>query len=238
MRNDGRAHNHTRPLFIERNIIENAFSSVLISFGKTKVICTATVEESVPRFLKDTGQGWVTAEYSMLPASTNTRVRREVSKGKQSGRTMEIQRLIGRSLRAAVDLEALGEVSIVIDCDVMQADGGTRTTAINGGMIVLADTIQKLMANGTLDSNPIKHFIAATSLGLFKNDVYLDLNYEEDSSADVDLNLVMTEHGEFIEIQGTAEHAAFSEDQLAKFISVGKSGIETIITNVKEHLSI
>ena len=236
-RNDGRSPNDIRELTIQKDYIANAYSSVLISFGNTKVICTATVEDSVPRFLKDSGQGWVTAEYSMLPAATNTRVRREISKGRQSGRTMEIQRLIGRSLRAAVDLEALGEVSIIIDCDVIQADGGTRTTSITGGMIVLYDAIQKLMANGQVRSNPIHQFVAATSVGLFGNDIYLDLNYEEDSSADVDMNLIMTEHGQFIEIQGTAEHAAFSEEQLAQFISVGKSGINAILNHVKSHLN-
>jgi ribonuclease PH len=166
MRHDGRAADQLRDITIEKGFIENAQSSVLISFGKTRVICTATVEPSVPRFLKDTGSGWITAEYSMLPASANERIRREVSKGKQSGRTMEIQRLIARSLRAAVDLELLGEISIVIDCDVIQADGGTRTTSITGGMIVLYDVIQQLMAEGRLIQNPVKNFVSAVSLGL------------------------------------------------------------------------
>jgi ribonuclease PH len=218
---------------IQMNFTENAYSSVLISFGKTRVLCTASVEHSVPRFLRDSGKGWVTAEYSMLPASTNERMRREVSKGKQSGRTMEIQRLIGRSLRAAIDLEALGEISIVIDCDVIQADGGTRTTAITGGMIVLYDAVQKLLKEGSIQKNPITQMVSAISVGLVKGEVLLDLDYEEDSGAEVDLNLVMTEAGEFIEIQGTAEEKPFTSDHLAAFISVGSQGIQTIIEKVK-----
>ena len=238
MRHDGREINQLRDITIQKDFIENADSSVLISFGKTRVICTATVEDGVPRFLKETGSGWITAEYSMLPASTNERIRREVSKGKQSGRTMEIQRLIARSLRAAVDLEKLGEVSIVIDCDVIQADGGTRTTSITGGMIVLYDVIQKLIQSGRLSQNPIRNFVSAVSLGVVDGRVVLDLDYVEDSSADVDLNLVMTDDGRFIEIQGTAEKEAFSSEQLTSFLTLGKEGISTIIEKSKDLLAV
>ena len=238
MRHSGRKNNELRQITIEKDFIDTAYSSVLISFGGTKVICTATVEDGVPRFLRDTGQGWITAEYSMLPASSNERIRREVSKGKQSGRTMEIQRLIGRSLRAAVDMEALGEKSIMIDCDVIQADGGTRTTSITGGMIVLYDAIQKLMDTGQLAVNPVRNFVSAISVGLVDGDILLDLDYKEDSSADVDMNLVMTDDGRFIEIQGTAEQTPFDSDHLAEFLSVGKSGIDTIISRSKELLMV
>ena len=238
MRHSGRQNNELRPITIEKDFIENADSSVLISFGKTKVICTATIEESVPRFLKDTGSGWVTAEYSMLPACANERIRREVTKGKQSGRTMEIQRLIGRSLRAVIDLKALGERSILIDCDVIQADGGTRTTSITGGMIVLYDAVQSLISQGKLRETPIRNFVSAISIGLVGDDILLDLDYVEDSSADVDLNLVMTDDGRFIEIQGTAEQTPFSSDHLASFIEVGTNGINTIIDTVKQSLMV
>ncbi len=236
MRHDGRQPNELRDIKIEKGYIENAHSSVLISFGKTRVICTATVEDGVPRFLKDTGSGWVTAEYSMLPASANERIRREVTKGKQSGRTMEIQRLIARSLRAAIDLNALGEFSIVIDCDVIQADGGTRTTSITGGMIVLYDVIQNLIRDGRLSKNPIKNFVSAVSLGVVDGRVVTDLDYVEDSSADVDLNLVMTDDNRFIEIQGTAEKEPFSPDQLNDFLTLGKDSIQEIISKAKAAL--
>ena len=238
MRHSGRKNNELRELTIQKDFIDTAFSSVLISFGGTRVICTATVEDSVPRFLKDSGQGWITAEYSMLPASSSDRIRREVTKGKQSGRTMEIQRLIGRSLRAAVDMEALGERSIMIDCDVIQADGGTRTTSITGGMIVLYDAIQKLMSQGKLDVNPVRNFVSAISVGLVDGDVLLDLDYKEDSSADVDMNLVMTDDGRFIEIQGTAEQTPFDSNHLTDFLEVGKAGIDTIISRSKELLMV
>ena len=233
MRSNNRKNNELRPMTIEKNFIENADASALISFGKTRVICTATIEESVPRFLKDTGKGWVTAEYAMLPASSNERIRREVSNGKQSGRTMEIQRLIGRSLRAAINLDDLGERSIYIDCDVIQADGGTRTTSITGGMIVLHDAIQSLLDSQRLSVSPIQNFVSAISVGLVDNQVMLDLDYIEDSSAEVDMNLIMTDDGRFIEIQGTAEQTPFSADHLAEFLSVGKAGISTIIDTVK-----
>ncbi|MEK9726574.1 MAG: ribonuclease PH [Candidatus Margulisiibacteriota bacterium] len=238
MRHDGRQFNELREIKIERGFIENAHSSVLISFGKTRVICTATVESGVPRFLKDTGSGWVTAEYAMLPACANERIRREVTKGKPSGRTMEIQRLIARSLRAAVDLEALGEISIVIDCDVIQADGGTRTTSITGGMIVLYDVIQKLISEGRIANNPIRNFVSAVSLGVVNGQVVTDLDYVEDSSADVDLNLVMTDDGRFIEIQGTAEQEPFSSEQLGSFLALGQASIQDIIAKAKQALMV
>ncbi len=234
MRHDKRKNDELRQIKIEKNYIETVESSVLISVGKTRVICTATVENSVPRFLKDSGKGWITAEYSMLPFATSERNRREVSKGKQSGRTMEIQRLIGRALRASVDMELLGERSITIDCDVIQADGGTRTTSITGGMIVLYDAIQKLMQKGLLQVNPIRHFVSAVSVGLVNGEVCLDLDYIEDSSADVDLNLVMTDSGEFIEIQGTAEQTPFSADHLQSFLTIGGNGIQSIIDQAKQ----
>ena len=237
MRTNNRQNNELRPIEIKRNFIENADASVLIAFGKTKVICTATIEESVPRFLKDSGSGWITAEYSMLPACANERIRREVSNGKQSGRTMEIQRLIGRSLRAAVDLNALGERSIFIDCDVIQADGGTRTTSITGGMIVLYDAIQSLINANILKTNPIKNFVSAISVGLVNNHVMLDLEYLEDSSAEVDMNVVMTEDGRFIEIQGTAEQTPFSSEHLSEFLSVSQHGITTIIDTIKSSVT-
>ena len=238
MRQNNRQNNELRPITIEKNFIQTADSSVLISFGNTKVICTATIEESVPRFLKDTGSGWVTAEYSMLPACANERIRREVTKGKPSGRTMEIQRLIGRSLRAAIDLNALGERSILIDCDVIQADGGTRTTSITGGMIVLYDAIQRLISEEKISTNPIQNFVSAISVGLINDTVLLDLDYQEDSNADVDLNLVMTSDGRFIEIQGTAEQTPFSSDHLSSFLTIGTTGIETIIDKVKASLMV
>ena len=233
MRHKGRANDELREIKIERGFIETADYSVLISFGKTKVICTATVEDGVPRFLKDTGQGWVTAEYSMMPGSTSTRNRREVSKGKQSGRTMEIQRLIGRSLRAAIDMEKLGERSIIIDCDVIQADGGTRTASITGGMIVLYDAINDLISKNSISVNPIRSFISAISLGIVDGQILLDLDYEEDSSADVDLNLVMTDDSRIIEIQGTAEQVPFSQDQLSQFLAIGEQGITKLIKHIK-----
>jgi ribonuclease PH len=238
MRHSGRQNNAIRPITIEKDFIQTADSSVLISFGNTKVICTATLEDTVPRFLKDTGSGWITAEYAMLPGSSNDRIRREVTKGKPSGRTMEIQRLIGRSLRAVVDLKKLGERSILIDCDVIQADGGTRTTSITGGMIVLYDLIDQLVAKGQIKSTPILNFVSAISVGLVNGEVLLDLDYQEDSTADVDMNLVMTDDGRFIEIQGTAEKSPFSASHLASFLEVGELGIESIIQQVKQTLMV
>ena len=218
-----------REIKIERDYVKFADASVLISFGDTKVLCTATIENRVPPFLKDQGKGWITAEYSMLPGSTNPRVRRELNKGKPSGRTQEIQRLIGRSLRAVVDLEALGERSILIDADVLQADGGTRTASITGGMIVLQMAIQKLMAAGEIKQNPIREWLAAISAGIHNGEPVLDLCYEQDSTAEVDMNVVMTQSGRFIEIQGTAEQDPFTPEQLTEMLALAKKGITQLI---------
>ncbi|EOH81736.1 MULTISPECIES: ribonuclease PH [Enterococcus] len=237
MRHDGRAVQQLRPIKIETNVFKHPEGSVIISFGDTKVICSATLEESVPPFLRNSGTGWVTAEYSMLPRATNTRNRRESAKGKLTGRTMEIQRLIGRSLRAVIDLEKLGERSIIVDCDVIQADGGTRTASITGGFVALRLAINKLLANGELKKDPIKEHLAAISVGVLpEGTVVTDLDYQEDSSAAVDMNLVMTESGRFVEIQGTGEEATFDDDELNALILHGKAGIQDLIAYQKEAL--
>lgn len=237
MRHDGRAVQQLRPIKIETNVFKHPEGSVIISFGDTKVICSATLEESVPPFLRNSGTGWVTAEYSMLPRATNTRNRRESAKGKLTGRTMEIQRLIGRSLRAVIDLEKLGERSIIVDCDVIQADGGTRTASITGGFVALRLAINKLLANGELKEDPIKEHLAAISVGVLpEGTVVTDLDYQEDSSAAVDMNLVMTESGRFVEIQGTGEEATFDDDELNALILHGKAGIQDLIAYQKEAL--
>lgn len=237
MRHDGRAVQQLRPIKIETNVFKHPEGSVVISFGDTKVICSATLEDSVPPFLRGSETGWVTAEYSMLPRATNTRNRRESAKGKLTGRTMEIQRLIGRSLRAVIDLEKLGERSIIVDCDVIQADGGTRTASITGGFVALRLAINKLLANGDLREDPIKEHLAAISVGMLPDGtVVTDLDYLEDSSAAVDMNLVMTESGRFVEIQGTGEEATFDDNELNALIRHGKTGIEELITYQKEAL--
>lgn len=237
MRHDGRAVQELRPIIIETNVFKHPEGSVVINFGDTKVICSATIEDSVPPFLRGEGTGWVTAEYSMLPRATNTRNRRESAKGKLSGRTMEIQRLIGRSLRAVIDLEKLGERSIIIDCDVVQADGGTRTASITGGFVALRLAINTLLSTGELSSDPIKEHLAAISVGLLPDgSVVTDLDYQEDSSAAVDMNLVMTESGRFVEIQGTGEESTFNDEQLNALILHGKAGIEELISYQKEAL--
>ncbi|MHC5248040.1 ribonuclease PH [Enterococcus sp. LJL90] len=237
MRHDGRAVNQLRPVQIKTNVYKHPEGSVVISFGDTEVICSATVEEKVPPFLKGAGSGWVTAEYSMLPRATNTRNRREANKGKLSGRTMEIQRLIARSLRAVVDLEKLGERSIVVDCDVVQADGGTRTASITGAFIALSLAITKLIVRGELKENPIKEHLAAVSVGILPDgSCVTDLDYIEDSAAKVDMNLVMTEAGEFVEIQGTGEEATFSGEDLNTMLFYGKQAIQELITLQKEAL--
>lgn len=237
MRHDGRAVQQLRPIKIETNVFKHPEGSVIISFGDTKVICSATLEESVPPFLRNSGTGWVTAEYSMLPRATNTRNRRESAKGKLTGRTMEIQRLIGRSLRSVIDLEKLGERSIIVDCDVIQADGGTRTASITGGFVALRLAINKLLANGELKEDPIKEHLAAISVGVLpEGTVVTDLDYQEDSSAAVDMNLVMTESGRFVEIQGTGEEATFDDDELNALILHGKAGIQDLIAYQKEAL--
>lgn len=225
MRNNGRANHQLRDIRITRNFTKHAEGSVLVEFGDTKVICTASATKGVPPFLKDSGRGWVTAEYGMLPRSTHDRMQREAAKGKQVGRTQEIQRLIARSLRAAVNLEALGENTIIVDCDVIQADGGTRTASITGGCVALYDAIQFLLKEKLLTVDPFRQFVASISVGIFKGEAVLDLDYVEDSGADTDMNVVMTEQGGFIEIQGTAEKETFSQVDLDKMLMLAKDGI-------------
>ena len=225
-----------REIKITRHYTKHAEGSVLVEFGDTKVICTASVEESVPRFLKGSGQGWITAEYGMLPRSTGTRMDREASRGKQNGRSLEIQRLIGRSLRAAIDMNALGENTIKIDCDVIQADGGTRTASITGGCVALADAIDHIMKGGRILENPFKQLIASVSVGIYKGTAVLDLDYDEDSNAETDMNVVMTANGGFIEIQGTGEDGAFDENQLQAMLDLAKKGIAQLITTQKQAL--
>jgi ribonuclease PH len=222
-----------RPITINKNFTLHAEGSVLIECGNTKVLCNASIENKVPHFLKGKGQGWITAEYGMLPRSTHTRMGREAARGKQSGRTQEIQRLIGRSLRAAIDLKKLGENTITIDCDVIQADGGTRTASITGAFIALEDAIKKFMADGLIKKNPIKHYIAAVSVGIYKDKPVLDLDYIEDSNAETDMNVVMDEEGRFIEIQGTAEGEPFSSEHLTELLALAKKGITELIVAQK-----
>lgn len=228
MRPSGRTSNQLRPITITRNFTKHAEGSVLIEFGETKVLCNASVVASVPRFLKGKGQGWLTAEYGMLPRSTHSRMDREASRGKQGGRTLEIQRLIGRSLRAAVDLKQLGEHTIYLDCDVIQADGGTRTASISGASIALHDALFNMRQKGLIKTNPMKHMIGSVSVGIYKGSPVLDLDYAEDSNAETDMNLVMDENGGFIEIQGTAEGETFSGDELMQMLDLGKQGIREI----------
>ena len=232
-----RSANQLRDITITRNYTKHAEGSVLVVFGDTKVLCNASVEKSVPRFLKGSGKGWITAEYGMLPRSTNTRMDREAARGKQSGRSLEIQRLIGRSLRAAIDLTKLGEHTIKIDCDVIQADGGTRTASITGGCVAMMDAINHMIANKMLSTNPVKQLIASVSVGIFKGHAVLDLDYDEDSNAETDMNIVMTESGGFIEVQGTGEDGDFSHDQLLEMLALGKSGIEELVAKQKQALS-
>ena len=228
MRNNGRKNDEMREVKVTRNYIIHPEGSVLIEFGNTKVICNATVEERIPPFLRGTGSGWITAEYSMLPRATNNRVQREAAKGKIMGRTMEIQRLIGRALRAAVDLEKLGERQILVDCDVIQADGGTRTASITGAYLAVELAIEKLIDEGKLTEIPIKSKVAAISVGKVNGQVLLDLEYEEDSKAEVDMNIVMNDKGEFIELQGTGEESTFTQNELLKFIEVSKNAFDVL----------
>ena len=228
MRNNNRRNDEMREVKVTKNYIIHPEGSVLIEFGNTKVICNATVEEKIPRWLRGTGSGWITAEYSMLPRATNTRVQRESTKGKLSGRTMEIQRLIGRALRATIDLEKLGERTIMIDCDVIQADGGTRTASITGAYLALELAIEKLIDERKLKEMPIKAKVAAISVGKVRNELLLDLEYEEDSRADVDMNIVMNDKGEFIELQGTGEEATFTQTELLKFIELSKNAFDKL----------
>ena len=218
-----------RPVEITKNFTLHAEGSVLITCGNTKVLCNVSVENKVPHFLKGKGQGWITAEYGMLPRSTHSRMAREAARGKQSGRTQEIQRLIGRSLRAAVDLNALGENTITVDCDVLQADGGTRTASITGAFVALNDAVEHLLKQGLIKKNPIKYYIAAVSVGVYNDTPILDLDYDEDSNAETDMNIVMDDKGRFIEIQGTAEGEPFSSEHLSKLLVLAKKGISELI---------
>ena len=229
MRPSGRAADQLRPMKFTRHFTKHAEGSVLVECGDTKVICTATVVQGVPRFLKGKGQGWITAEYGMLPRSTHSRVDREAARGKQSGRTVEIQRLIGRSLRAALDLKKLGEYTITIDCDVIQADGGTRTASISGGFVALADAVSTLVKAKKVKENPIVSQIGAISVGVYQGTPVLDLDYPEDSSAETDMNVIMNDKGGFIEIQGTAEGEAFSDEHMMGMLSVARKGINEIM---------
>ena len=229
MRHDGRESGELRNITITRNFIKHAEGSVLIEFGDTRVICTASVEESVPPFLRGKGTGWVTAEYSMLPRATHTRSAREAAKGKLGGRTHEIQRLIGRSLRAVTDLTALGERSILIDCDVIQADGGTRTASITGAWVALVDAFDGLVSTGKLASSPVKEAVAAVSAGIVKGEVLLDLDYSEDSTAEVDMNFVVTASGRFVEVQGTAEDEPFTTKQMDAMRETALQGIRQLL---------
>ncbi|MBS1111841.1 MAG: ribonuclease [Nitrospirae bacterium] len=236
MRLDDRANDELRPFKMKRHYIKTAEGSVMIEMGKTRVICNASIEKKVPSFLRDKGKGWVTAEYGMLPRATSTRTMREASRGKIGGRTHEIQRLIGRSMRSVVDLEALGEITIWIDCDVIQADGGTRTASITGAFVALKDAVGYALKNGMIQKDPIKDYVAAVSVGIVNGEPMLDLSYEEDSTAEVDMNVVMTGTGKFIEIQGTAETEPFDNKQFQKMLHLANSGIAEILTLQKKAL--
>jgi len=235
-RPSGRAVDQLRDIRITRQYTKHAEGSVLIECGDTKVICTASIEEKVPGFLKGKGQGWLTAEYGMLPRSTHSRMDREAARGKQTGRTQEIQRLIGRSLRAAFDLEAFGERTLHLDCDVIQADGGTRTASITGAMVAAYDAFSRLVEGGVLAAVPVKHFVAAISVGVYQGTPVLDLDYLEDSGCDTDMNVVMTEQGHFIEVQGTAEGAAFDRAGMNRLLDLAQGGIAELVRLQKQSL--
>ena len=237
-RHDGRKPDQMRPVRITRNYTKHAEGAVLIEFGDTKVLCTASVEERLPAHKKGSGEGWVTAEYGMLPRSTNTRTDREAARGKQTGRTQEIQRLIGRSMRAVVNLKLLGERQIVIDCDVIQADGGTRTAAISGAYVALQDAVRVLMKKGLVKQSPIRDAVAAISVGIHGGAALLDLNYIEDSKCETDMNVVMTGSGHFVEVQGTAEGAAFSRAEMGALLDLASGGIQHLVQMQKEALDI
>ena len=236
-RRDGRQLEELRPVEFTRDFTEFAAGSVLVSMGRTRVLCTASIEEDVPRFLRGTGKGWVTAEYSLLPGSSAERVSREAVRGKQSGRTQEIQRLIGRSLRAVCDLGRLGERQVVVDCDVLQADGGTRTAAISGAYVALHDALERLVKTGAISSQPLREACAAVSVGVVDAVCMLDLDYSEDSRAEVDMNVVMTAAGRFVEIQGTAEQMAFSRSELDELLRLGEWGIGQLLAAQQEVLA-
>ena len=234
LRQDGRRKDQIRPVKVTRNFIEHAEGAVLLEMGGTKVICTASVEEKVPPFLRDKNRGWVTAEYAMIPRATKERTQREATRGKQGGRTLEIQRLVGRSLRAVVDMHELGERTIWIDCDVIQADGGTRTAAITGAFVALADACRLLKRKDRVKRFPLTDYLAAISVGKVGGEIMVDLAYEEDSLADVDMNLVMTGSGQYVEIQGTAERESYGHKELEEFLSLGWSAIQDLVTLQKE----
>jgi ribonuclease PH len=236
-RSDNRTPDQLRPVTITPDFINTAEGSALIEIGNTRVICTASIEEGVPSFLRNSGKGWISSEYGMLPRATLTRSQREVSKGRQSGRTHEIQRLIGRSLRAIADLKRLGERTIWIDCDVIQADGGTRTASITGAFVALGLALQKLVDAGTLTAVPLRDFVAAISVGVVDGEVLLDLAYEEDSRADVDMNFVMTAGHKMVEVQATAEHHPFDDKQLAEMLAFARKGVDSLITKQQAILS-
>jgi len=237
-RPSGRDAESLRPVRLTRRHTKHAEGSVLVEFGDTRVLCTASIEEKVPPFLKGKGQGWMTAEYGMLPRSTHTRMDREAAKGKQSGRTQEIQRLIGRSLRAAFDLEAFGERTLHLDCDVIQADGGTRTAAITGAMVSAYDAFTRLVENKVIGAIPVKHFVAAISVGVYRGMPVLDLDYLEDSDCDTDMNVVMTDAGHFVEVQGTAEGVAFDRATMNRLLDLAQHGIAELIALQKKALEL
>ena len=236
MRPSNRAPDEMRHIRITRNYTMHAEGSVMVEFGNTRVLCNATIEERVPGFLRGKGQGWVTAEYGMLPRSTNSRMGREAARGKQGGRTMEIQRLIGRSLRAVVDMQALGERSVTIDCDVIQADGGTRTASITGGFVALADAVQTLLDSKAIDKNPLTGQVASVSVGIYKGTPVLDLDYPEDCNAETDMNVVMSDAGDFIEVQGTAEGHPFNQEELNSMLALAKKGISELVSSQQQAL--
>ena len=237
LRPSGRLSHQLRRINITRDYTKHAEGSVLIEFGDTKVICTASVVEGVPRFLKGSGQGWITAEYGMLPRSTGSRMDREAARGKQGGRTVEIQRLIGRSLRAAIDLNLLGENTITLDCDVIQADGGTRTASITGACVALVDALRSMQQRKLIKTDPLRQLVAAVSVGICNRVPVLDLDYAEDSKAETDMNVVMTEGGQFIELQGTAECAAFAQTELLAMVELAGAGIRELIERQREALA-
>ncbi len=238
MRPSGRAPAELRRIAFTRHFTRHAEGSVLAEYGDTKVVCTATVENKVPPFLKGTGRGWITAEYGMLPRSSGNRIKREATQGRQGGRTLEIQRLIGRSLRAAVDLRALGEHTVIIDCDVLQADGGTRTASISGGYIALCEAMDGLLSERSIATNPVHGLVASVSVGIYRGIPILDLDYLEDSEAETDMNIVMNDAGHFIEIQGTAEGHAFRLEELHAMLTLAKQGIDRILENQRGVLGI
>lgn len=238
MRADGRTADQLRPLSFQRDFTEMAQGSVLVSFGRTRVLCTASIDESVPRWMKGSGKGWVTAEYSMLPGSSPERVRREVKDGRPSGRTQEIQRLIGRALRSVCDMQALGERQVIVDCDVLQADGGTRTASICGGYVALHDALTRLVQQGAISSHPLTDECAAISVGIIDGEPRLDLPYVEDSAAEVDMNVVMTGSGRFVEVQGTAEGEPFARSELDALLGLAEVGIARIVALQREVLAV